>query len=336
MKKVKEPAGAGKKLPKEKLLKLYTEMVRIRHFEDRVYYLFLEGKMPGTIHLYQGEEAVAVGVAANLSNDDVITSTHRPHGHAIAKGVSFKAMMAELFAKSTGCCRGYGGSMHVGDISVGMVPAIAIVGGGTPLATGCALAFKMQKKKNVAIAFMGDGAMSEGAVHEAMNMGAIWSLPVVYVLENNFYGASTHMKIAFKIEKFSDRSKSYGFPGVTIDGNDVLKVHETMGEAIARARSGKGPTLVECRTYRRGGHSRSDGNLYRDKKEESQWLARDPIVMFAEKLKKENILTDDAIKKIEEDVERQLDEAIEFAQSSPSPAPEDALKGVFAGEGGAS
>jgi len=321
---------------KEALLKLYVEMVRIRHFEDRVYYLFLEGKMPGTIHLYQGQEAVAVGVCAHLLKEDVITSTHRPHGHAIAKGVPFKAMMAELFGKTTGCCKGYGGSMHIGNISVGMIPAVAIVGGGVPIATGCALAFKMQKKKNVAVAFMGDGALNEGAVHEAMNMGAVWNLPVVYVIENNLYGASTHVKLVTKIKNLSERAAAYGMDGVTIDGNDAFKVYETAGKAIERARSGGGPTLVECLTYRRGGHSRSDANLYRNKKEEKEWIARDPIKIFGEKLKGDDVLTDEKIREIETQVEKELDEAVEFALSSPQPAPEDALKNVFASDGGPS
>jgi pyruvate dehydrogenase E1 component alpha subunit len=314
----------------ETLLELYTNMVRIRHFEDRVYFLFLEGKMPGTIHLYQGEEAIAIGACAHLSREDVITSTHRPHGHAIAKGVEFRAIMAELFGKTTGCCKGFGGSMHVGDIAAGMIPAIAIVGGGVPLATGCALAFRMQKKKNVAVAFTGDGAMNEGAVHEAMNMGAIWNLPVVYVIENNFYGASTHVTLVTKTKHLAERAAGYGMPGVSIDGNDVLRVYETVGEAIARAREGKGPTLVECLTYRRGGHSRSDANIYRDKKEEKEWLARDPIRIFAEKLKKEGMLTDKKVEEIEKHVEKELDEAVEFAQASPLPKPEDALRNVFA------
>ena len=186
-------------IPEEKLLWMYTTMVKIRSFEDRIYLLFLEGEMPGTIHLYQGEEGVAAGICASLSRDDVITSTHRPHGHAIAKGVSLKSMMAELFAKKTGCCQAKGGSMHLGDMDVGMVPAIAVVGGGIPVATGMALASKMMSLDRVAVSFFGDGASNEGSFHEAINMGAIWDLPVVYVCENNLYGASTHVNKVMKI-----------------------------------------------------------------------------------------------------------------------------------------
>ena len=249
-------------------IEMYRKMLEIRHFEDKIYYLFLQGVMPGTIHLYQGQEAVAVGVCSNLRKEDVITSTHRPHGHALAKGVSMKAMMAELFAKSTGCCKGKGGSMHMGDIEVGVIPAIAIVGGGIPVATGAALAFKMKKTDQVVACFFGDGASNEGAFHEAINMGAIWNLPIVYVCENNLYGASTHVSKVMKIGDIAERARAYGIPGKIADGNDVIEVYTTVREAIARARNGDGPTLIECKTYRRGGHSRSDGCHYRDKSEE--------------------------------------------------------------------
>src|ERR1039458_5150736 len=202
-------------------------MVLIRKFEERVKYLFLEGVMPGTIHQYQGEEAVAVGVCSALEADDIITSTHRPHGHALAKGLTVESLMHELFGKTTGCCRGKGGSMHVGDLEKGMVPAVAIVGGGLPIATGIALGFKMKKEHRVAVAFMGDGAVNEGAFHEAVNMGAIWSLPIVYVIENNLYSASTPIFDMVRLKKLSDRAAGYGIPGVTTDGNDVLQVFET-------------------------------------------------------------------------------------------------------------
>ena len=266
-------------ISKDVLLSMYETMVRIRRFEERVYYLFLEGTMPGTIHLYTGQEAVAAGVCVNLTRDDVITSTHRPHGHSIAKGVPIKSLMAELFAKRTGCCKAKGGSMHIGDISVGAIPAIAIVGGGIPLATGCALAFKMQHKKSVAVSFFGEGASNEGVFHEAVNMAAIWNLPVVYVCENNLYAASTHVSKVMKIKNIAERAAAYGIAGEVADGNDFRDVCRATGKAIERARSGGGPSLIECKTYRRGGHSRRDANAYRDKKEEKEWMARDPVVL---------------------------------------------------------
>ena len=305
-------------------------MLQIRHFEDKVYYLFLQGIMPGTIHLYQGEEAVAVGVCSNLRKDDVITSTHRPHGHSIAKGVSIKSMMAEVFAKTTGCCRAKGGSMHMGDIEVGAIPSIAIVGGGIPIATGAALAFKMRKEDRVAACFFGDGASNEGTFHEAINMGAIWNLPVIFVCENNSYGASTHVSKVTKIKNISERSASYGIPGITIDGNDVIQVYLIVQEAVKRTRAGDGPTLIECRAYRHGGHSRSDGCTYRPKGEREEWLKKDSILRMKNYLIKEGIITQEASNQLEEEVEREIEEAVQFAQSSSDPNPEDTLEDVYA------
>ena len=319
------------KIPSNKLIQMYTTMVRIRQFEDRVYLLFLEGEMPGTIHLYQGQEAVAAGVCANLSKEDLITSTHRPHGHAIAKGVSLRSLMAELFAKKTGCCEAKGGSMHMGDMDVGMLPAIAIVAGGIPIATGLALASKMMSLNRVAVSFFGDGATNEGAFHEAVNMGAIWNLPIVYVCENNLYGASTHQSKVMKIKNVAERASSYGIPGKIADGNDILSVYQAAKEAISRAREGKGPTLLECKTYRRGGHSRSDACKYRLKEEEKVWLAKDPIPQARKKLIQMGILTEKSAKEIEEKVRKEIEDAIEYARKSPSPEPEDTLVNVFTG-----
>ncbi len=319
------------KMSSNKFIEMYTTMVRIRQFEDRVYLLFLEGEMPGTIHLYQGQEAVAAGVCANLRREDLITSTHRPHGHAIAKGVSLRSLMAELFAKKTGCCEAKGGSMHMGDMDVGMLPAIAIVGGGIPVATGLALASKMMSLGRVAVSFFGDGASNEGAFHEAVNMGAIWNLPVVYVCENNLYGASTHQSKVMKIKNVAERASSYGIPGKIADGNDLFSVYQGAKEAISRAREGKGPTLLECKTYRRGGHSRSDACRYRGKEEEKVWLAKDPIPQAKKKLIQMGVLTEEKAKNIEENIEKEIEDAIEYARKSPSPEPEDTLKNVFAG-----
>ena len=316
-------------IAQERLVWMYEKMVIIRHFEDRIYYLFLQGIMPGTIHLYQGEEAVAVGVCANLNKDDVITSNHRPHGHSIAKGVSIKAIMAELFAKTTGCCRGKGGSMHMGDPEVGALTSIAIVGGNIPVAAGAALAFKFQKNNRVAVSFFGDGASNEGTFHEAINMAAIWDLPVIFVCENNLYGASTPLSRVMKITNIADRAGAYGIPGVVVDGNDVLATYKVVNEAVKRARSGKGPTLIECKTYRHGGHSRSDACKYRPKGEKEEWLKKDPILRMKDHLIKIDLLTEEKVKKIEEKIEKEIDEAVTFAQESPDPKPEDTLADVW-------
>jgi len=304
-------------------------MVKIRQFEDRVYLLFLQGEMPGTIHLYQGQEAVAAGVCANLNKEDLITSTHRPHGHAIAKGVSIKSLMAELFARKTGCCEAKGGSMHVGDMDVGMLPAIAIVGGGIPVATGLALACKMMHTDRIVVSFFGDGASNTGAFHEGVNIGAIWNLPIIYVCENNLYGASTHVNKVMKVKNVADRAISYGISGIVVDGNDVFSVYSAAQEAVSRAREGKGPTILECKTYRRGGHSRSDACRYRPKEEEEAWLAKDPIPRVKKKLIEMGVLTLERAKEIEDQIKTEITEAIEYAQKSPFPEPEDTLLNVF-------
>lgn len=314
----------------QKLLNMYKTMVRIRRFEDTIHIRFLKGTLPGTVHLYQGQEAVAVGVCANLRNEDVIASTHRPHGHAIAKGVPLKSIMAELYGKETGCCKGKGGSMHVGDASVGMLPAIAIVGGGLTIATGCGLAFKMRKTNNVAVAFMGDGATNEGDFHEAMNMAAIWDLPVVFVCENNLYGASTRINLVCKLENLADRAASYAMPSAICDGNDMLAVHECAAKAIERARSGGGPTFIECKTYRLGGHSRSDANAYRNKEEEKLWRARDPLIIAQDKLKDMGVMTDSDITRVDAEIALEIEEATSFAEASPLPSGEECFTHVWA------
>jgi TPP-dependent pyruvate/acetoin dehydrogenase alpha subunit len=289
----------------------------------------MQGRIPSTLHLYIGQEAAATGVCAHLRPDDYLFSTHRPHGHAIAKGVSPRSIMAELFAKSTGCCQGKGGSMHVGDVTVGMFPAIAIVGGNAPLAAGTALAAKWLEEERVTVCFMGDGAMNEGAVHEAMNMAAIWDLPVVYVCENNLYAASTPVSTAFKVDDIAGRAAAYGLPGVTVDGNNVEAVYEVAGEAINRARRREGPTLIEAKTYRLCGHSRSDPRTYRSKEEEAAWEAKDPIPALGERLKQFGLATDESLSAIETEVVAVVDDAVAFAEGSPSPEPGDALKHVF-------
>ena len=314
---------------KEFLLEMYRKMVLIRQFEDRVKFLFLEGIMPGTIHQYQGQEACAVGVCMALNEDDVITSTHRPHGHALAKGLTVDEMMAELFGKITGCCKGKGGSMHIGNMEKGMITAVAIVGGNLPLATGVALSFKMRNEKRVAVSFMGDGATNEGAFHESLNMGAIWNLPVLYVVENNLYGASTPVGMVVRTEKISERASIYKMPGVTVDGNDPLAVYEAAKEAADRARTGGGPTLLELMTYRITGHSRRDPALYQPKEERQKAKENEPIGRFAKYLIENGITTEQEIESIENRIEKEIEQAVEAAMKAPEPRPEDTLEDMF-------
>ncbi len=311
------------------LLDLYRQMLLIRRFEERCNALFMQGKIPSTLHLYIGQEAVAVGVCAALKPDDYLTSTHRPHGHALAKGVSARAIMAELYAKATGCCKAKGGSMHVGDMAVGMVPAIAIVGAGAPIAAGIGLSAKMRRSGQVVASFFGDGGANEGALHEAMNMAAIWRLPVIYVCENNLYGASTPVSQVIAVEHIADRAAAYGMPGVIADGNDVLSVREAAREAAERARRGEGPTLIECKTYRLCGHSRSDACGYRSREEEAQWRERDPLLIQSRRILAMNAATQEDLDRIEQEVTAEIDDAVAFAETSPSPRAEDALKDVF-------
>ena len=262
--------AAERPLPdQDHLLRLYHDMVLCRRFEEVVNELYLQGHIPSTLHLYIGQEAVAVGVCAALRPDDYLLSTHRPHGHALAKGVSPNAILAELYGKATGTCKAKGGSMHVGDIRLGMFPAIAIVGGNVPLAAGAAFASKRLKDGRVTACFFGEGAVNEGAWHEGVNAAAIWDLPVVFVCENNLYAASTPVQSVVKTATVADRAQGYGIPGVTVDGNDVLAVRQATQQAVDRARAGRGPTLIECLTYRQCGHSRSDPRTYRSRDEEA-------------------------------------------------------------------
>jgi TPP-dependent pyruvate/acetoin dehydrogenase alpha subunit len=318
-----------KNYSKSFVLELYRRMLTIRKFEERVKYLFLEGIMPGTIHQYQGQEACAVGVCSALNQTDIITSTHRPHGHALAKGLSIQEILDELFGKTTGCCKGKGGSMHVGDLSKGMIPAIAIVGGGVPIATGVALAFKMKKESGVAVCFMGDGATNEGAFHEAVNMGAIWDLPVLYVVENNLYGASTHVHAVMKAKNVSERAVAYGIPGITIDGNDVLAVYEAATEAVSRAREGKGPTLLELQTYRITGHSRRDPALYQPEEEKGKAMENEPICRFETYLLNRKDITKTDIENVQKAIDNEIEVAVKAAQLAPDPKPEDVFEDVF-------
>jgi pyruvate dehydrogenase E1 component alpha subunit len=311
------------------LVGMYRMMVLIRRFEETVNELYMQGRIPSTLHLYIGQEAVATGICSALNREDYVLTTHRPHGHSLAKGVDPKAIMAELFGKATGTCKGKGGSMHVGDIHVGVFPAIAIVGGNTPIAAGAALAAKMMKNGRVSVSFFGDGATNEGDWHESMNIAAIWDLPVIYVCENNLYAASTPFNKAFKVEHIADRACAYGMPGVLVDGNDVLAVRQAALEAVERARKGEGPTLIECATYRQCGHSRSDPRGYRSREEETEWKKLDPIVLFRKKMVETYNIQGAVLNQVEEEVEAQIKEAIDFAENSPLPDPADIYTDVF-------
>ncbi len=314
---------------KDKLIEIFERMITIRQFEQTVYYLFVEGLIPGTCHLYAGEEAVAAGVCANLKENDYILSTHRPHGHYIAKGADVKRLMAELLGRRDGCCKGKGGSMHVGDFQKGMIPAIAIVGANVPIANGVALTFKMRKTDQVAVSFFGDGAVNQGAWHEGLNLASVLRLPVVFICENNQYAASTHITKTLQIERISERARAYGFEGLTIDGNDVLQVFTAANRAVEKARRGGGPTLIECVTYRHGGHSRGDPGNYRPREEVEEWLKRDPIYHFRRKLIENAVATEEELKKAETEVEAKIREAVEFAKESPYPQPEEALEDTY-------
>ncbi|RJS80152.1 dehydrogenase [Candidatus Bathyarchaeota archaeon] len=313
----------------EELIGYLKKMLEIRYFEEKVMDLLSRDLVKGASHLYAGEEAVAVGACAAIRKDDYITSTHRGHGHCIAKGGDLKLMLAELCGKATGYCKGRGGSMHIADVKAGNLGATGIVGSNIPVATGAGLSIKLRKTDQVVLCFFGDGAANTGAFHESLNMAAIWKLPVVYICENNLYGMSVSVKRAFPFEDIAERAKGYNIPGVIADGMDVLNVKEVVGGAVERARRGEGPTLVECKTYRYYGHSRSDPRIYRTREEEKFWRARDPIKTFADKLIKEGILTSEKFKELEEQVAKEIQEAEEFALSSPYPPIESLYDDVY-------
>ncbi len=321
------------KLKKDFALHLLDKMLEIRFFEEKIVDQYARGNVPGLAHLYIGEEAVAVGACANLKNDDLITSTHRGHGHCIAKGAKLKPMMAELFGKKTGYCKGKGGSMHIADMDVGMLGAMGIVGSGAPIAVGAALAAKKRKSGQVVICFFGDDATNTGAFHESSNFAALHKLPVVFVCENNFYGISVSMERHTAIKNIADRATAYAMPGVIVDGNDVLAVYEAVGKAIRDARDGKGPTLVECKTYRWRGHFEGDpnqGTRYRGKEEITQWMAKCPIKRLKERISRQKLVSKKEIEKLEETIRQRVEDALAYANESPFPAGEEALDDLFA------
>ncbi|WP_188603462.1 thiamine pyrophosphate-dependent dehydrogenase E1 component subunit alpha [Vulcanisaeta souniana] len=318
-------------LSKDKLMWMYETMVKIRLHENKAAELFAQGKIKGFVHLYVGEEAVATGVMAALKPGDVITGTHRSHGHYIAKGGDLKASFAELFGKRTGSNKGKGGSMHIADPSIGMLGANGMVGGGIPHAVGAALAFKLLGKDNVAVAFFGEGGSNQQNFHEAINLAAIWKLPVVFVCENNLYQISLHYSKQQLITSVAERGKAYGIPGVSVDGQDVLAVYETTKEAVDRARRGEGPTLIEARTYRFRGHFEGDPQIYRSKDELEWWMNnKDPIKLFEKYLLERSMATREELDAVWKRVSNEVDEAVKFALDSPYPGPEELYEDVFA------
>ena len=321
---------AFRKYSPEQLREVLHKMHLIRRFEEGAEEAYTRGLIHGTMHLSIGQEASALGICMPLKPDDQITSTHRGHGHCIAKGAQVDRMFAEFFGKTTGYCKGRGGSMHIADVSAGILGANGIVAGGIPIAVGAALSAKMQKNGKVVICFFGDGANNEGAFHESLNMASIWKLPVVFVCENNGYGMSTSTARSTAVANIADRAVAYSMPGVTVFGNDFSAVAEASTEAVDRARRGEGPSLIETKTYRHRGHSKSDRNRYRTKEEIEEWKAlRDPISLFETELKQFGIMDDAGIAKVREAVEAEIAAGIAFAKDSPLPSTADVLNFVY-------
>ncbi len=316
-------------LPGEKLLWMYDTMLKCRFFEEAVGDLFAAGKAHGTTHLYIGEEACAAGAAAALEPGDYITSTHRNHGHAIAKGTDINRMMAEIYGKKTGSCGGKGGSMHIVDLERGNIGGNGIVAGGVSIAVGAALALKMQGRPNVVLCFLGDGARAQGIFHESMNLASIWRLPVVFVCENNQYAMSTPVQRYFACNDPVVRGQSYNMPGESVDGNDVLAVYERVRVAVGRARGGEGPSYIECQTYRWRGHSKSDVNRYRTREEMEAWMERDPIRRFRELLIERGIIDEKRADEMGARAREVVAEAIRFAGESPEPPLDDLTANVY-------
>ncbi len=324
-------AGVAQMLPsREKLLWMYERMTLIREFEERLKWLVETGVPVGAVHYYTGQEACAVGLCAALEATDWIASTHRGHGHCIAKGVEVHCMMAEIYGKITGSNRGKGGSMHITDVRVGMLGVNPIVGMGVTHAVGAALSAKVRKTQQVAVSFFGEGAASIGAVHEAMNLAAIWKLPVVFLCENNGYAQSTPVEYALSVPHVADRAAAYSMPGVTVDGQDVIAVWEVAATAVERARAGQGPSLIECMTYRYYGHHQGDdAHRYRTKEEEAAARGSDCIRRFREQLLEQGTVNQDALDAIDARNRKKIDEAVAFAEASPLPQPADLFTNVY-------
>ena len=316
-------------IKKQRAKRIYQNMNRIRCFEMKAVSLFESNKLRGSVHLYVGEEAVAATVCSRLSDEDYIASTHRGHGHCIAKGAALDRAMAELMGKATGYCKGRSGSMHIADLSKGNLGANAIVGGGIPIATGAALASRMQGNGRVSVSFFGDGASNEGTFHESLNLAAVWKLPIIFVCENNLYGISVPAWQSTSVEDIGVRGAAYGIPGVTVDGNDVEAIDEAFQAAYERAKAGDGPTLIECKTYRWLGHWTGDPQPYRSREEVEEWKRKCPIKRYRERLLEEGLFTGDELNQIEREAQEEADKAAEFALNSPDPDPASLLDDVF-------
>ncbi|MBW1713262.1 MAG: thiamine pyrophosphate-dependent dehydrogenase E1 component subunit alpha [Deltaproteobacteria bacterium] len=327
------------KISQKRMLALYTTMLRIRMFEERIQDLYARGLVPGLAHLYVGEEAVAAGVCACLGQEDYITSTHRGHGHVIAKGAELKYMMAELFGKQTGYCKGKGGSMHIADMKMGILGANGIAGGGLPIAAGAGLSARLLGSDRVTACFFGDDASNNGTFHESLNFASLHKLPVVFVCENNLYGISVSQTKHTPIQDIAVRATSYAMPGVVVDGNDVLEVVQATQKAVRRARVGEGPTLLECKTYRWRGHHEGDPNQgarYRKKEEIEAWKRKCPIKRLADKMVAEKVVSAKKLDKLEKDIQAELDAAVDYAQQSPFPELSELYTDVLVTEGGLS
>ncbi len=314
------------------LLQLYRTMLVIRRFEEKAIEMKARQVIPGLLHLYIGEEAVATGVCAALRKEDYISSTHRGHGHCIAKGGDVGIMMAELFGRSNGYCCGKGGSMHIADIDLGILGANGIVSAGMPISGGAGLSIKMRGTDQVAACFFGDGGSNNGAFHESLNMAAVWKLPVIYICENNQYAISVAQSRSGSIKDIYKRKDAYGIGGSMVDGNDVIAVYEATKEAVARARKGEGPYLLECKTYRHRGHYEGEADRtywYRPKKEIEEWIEKCPIKRFGKVLLDNKVLDPKGLDQIEQEVQQTMEKAVEFGQNSPWPEPQDALKGLY-------
>lgn len=320
-------------MEKELLIKLYRTMLKIRRFEERILQLDQHKEIPGWLHSYIGEEAVATGVCLNLEKNDYITSTHRGHGHCIAKGVDLNSMMAELYGKVTGSCKGRGGSMHIADASLGMLGANGIVGGGIPIATGAGLGCKYLKNGRVVAAFFGDGAADTGGFHESLNFASIFCLPVIYIIENNLYAQSFSCyrpgEHHVNVKSLADRAKAYNISGVVVDGMDVLDVYEKIKKVVKDVRDRKGPILVEALTYRYRGHYEGDAIVYRTTEELEEWKKKDPIPKLADKLINEKTATRKELEDVEKEILAGLEAAVEFARKSPYPKKEEAMDYIF-------
>lgn len=319
------------KTTKQEKLDLYRKMLTVRAFEEKAGELFAQGLIPGFIHLSIGEEASSVGTCSVLRDDDYVASTHRGHGHLIAKGADPRRMFAELFGRKAGYCKGKGGSMHIADFSIGILGANGVVGGGFPIIIGAGLSIKLRKSDQVGVVFFGDGAANRGTFHEAANMAAIWMLPVIFVCENNLYASTTPASYSLAGGSVAGRAAAYGIPGYAINGNEILEVRETVGTAVKWAREGKGPSIVENKTYRYRGHFEGDPQKYRTQKEIGEFQRKgDPIQLFKGVLKKEGVLTDKLDKDLRDEVTNLIEEAVRYAQEAPLPDPEESLEDLFA------